>query len=88
MSDILIKCMEMPKQCWNSIEYCPFHFKDYHGKSHCGQSDDIRCLRTKRPKDCPLIEVEKAPTLDDAKSAYLQGHNLYIQKEKQDGHTD
>ena len=56
MSDILVKGMDMPKQCWNNIERCPFHFLDYHGKSHCGQSDEIRCLRTKRPKDCPLVE--------------------------------
>ena len=57
MPDILIKGMEMPKQCWNSIECCPFHFLDYHGKSHCGWSDEIRCLKTKRPKECPLVEV-------------------------------
>lgn len=61
MSDVLIKNMEMPKSCYSDeFKYCPFLFFDYDTKSHCELSDDIRCTKTKRPKDCPLIEVKEA----------------------------
>ena len=61
--DILIKGMELPKSCYSDeFKYCPFLFFDYDTKSHCELSDGIRCLKTKRPKDCPLIEVEEAKT--------------------------
>ena len=84
MDGVLIKNMTMPKSCYSDeFKYCPFLFFDYDTKSHCGLSDDIRCTKTRRPKGCPLVEVEQAPTLEDAKSAYLKGHNLFIQKGKE-----
>lgn len=60
--DILIKNMEMPKSCYSEVYsengYCPFHCFDYHGGSHCTISA-CKCLKTRRPKACPLIPVPK-----------------------------
>lgn len=65
--DVLIKNFEMPKSCYSDeFKYCPFLFFDYDTKSHCGLSDDIRCTKTKRPKDCPLVELPPHGRLIDA----------------------
>lgn len=67
--DILIKNMEMPKSCYSEVYsengYCPFHCFDYHGGSHCTISA-CKCLKTRRPKDCPLILVPEHGRLIDA----------------------
>ena len=56
--DVLIKNMELPKSCYSDeFKYCPFLFFDYDTKSHCELSDEIRCTKTRRPKDCPLVEL-------------------------------
>lgn len=66
--DILIKGMEMPKSCYSEVYssygYCPFHFFDYHGRSHCSISA-CKCLKTRRPKDCPLVPVPEHGDLID-----------------------
>ena len=60
MADILITDMEMPKSCYSEVYsengFCPFHCFDYHGGSHCTMSA-CKCLKTRRPKDCPLIPI-------------------------------
>ena len=69
---ILIKGMDKPTRC----SICKFEFWAVMG---------YQCLITEEAvniKTCPLVEVEQAPSLEDAKSAYVSGHNLYIQKEK------
>ena len=66
--DILIKGMEMPKSCYSEVYsengFCPFHCFDYHGGSHCTMSD-CKCLKTRRPEDCPLIPVPEHGDLID-----------------------
>lgn len=67
--DVLIKNMKMPKSCYSDeFKYCPFLFFDYDTKSHCGLSDDIRCTKTKRPKDCPLVKLPPHGDLIDKAS--------------------
>lgn len=58
--DILIKGLEMPKsyysEVYSSDGYCPFHFFSTRDGSQCSISP-CKCLKTRRPKDCPLIPV-------------------------------
>ena len=81
--DILIKGLEMPKSCYSEVYsengYCPFHFFDYHGRSHCSISA-CKCLKTRRPKGCPLVLVpehgdliEKDSVLNELKMYYKVG---------------
>lgn len=71
--DILIKNMEMPKSCYSEVYsengYCPFHCFDYHGGSHCTISA-CKCLKTRRPKDCPLIPLPEHGDLIDRQKFY------------------
>lgn len=72
--DVLIKNMGKPTNCFT----CFFsEVNTDFGKLVClrlGKDCNNTIL-----EDCPLVEVEQAPTLEDAKSAYLQGHNLFIE---------
>lgn len=74
MSDILIQGMKMPKSCYSEAYsengFCPFHCFDYHGGSHCTMSA-CKCLKTRRPKDCPLIPVPEHGRLIDV-DAYIK----------------
>ena len=58
--DTLIKGLETPKSCYSEIYSeqgnCWFFFYDFKGGCHCSISD-CKCLKTKRPKGCPLVEV-------------------------------
>ena len=50
--DIIIKDMDMPKNCWN----CPM-IQVMTGKRYCGKTlSDIKDSAIKLP-DCPLIEI-------------------------------
>lgn len=81
--DILIKGMQMPKSCYSEVYsengFCTFHFFDYHGRSHCSISA-CKCLKTRRPKDCPLIPVyghgdliDRDAVLNELKKYYKVG---------------
>lgn len=78
--DILIKGLEMPKSCYSEVYsengYCPFHCFDYHGGSHCTISD-CKCLKTRRPKDCPLIPVPEHGDLIDKQKLLDKGYGTY-----------
>ena len=84
MSDVLIKNMEMPKACYRKNEngFCPFLFYSYAGESYCGLAP-CRCLTTKRPKDCPLVEVKEAKVGDlyEVKKAYVTGKKIWMEVE-------
>lgn len=76
--DILIKNMEMPKACYSEVYsengFCPFHCFDYHGGSHCTMSA-CKCLKTRRPKGCPLVHVPEhgdLVQLDDALDCFSE----------------
>ena len=78
MSDVLVKGMKMPKSCYSDVYsengFCPFHCFDYHGGSHCTMSD-CKCLKTRRPKGCPLIPVPEhgdLVQLDDALDCFSE----------------
>ena len=66
--DILIKNVELPKACYSDVYSeqgnCPFHFVAYQGGSHCSISE-CKCLKTKRPKECPLVELPPHGDLKD-----------------------
>ena len=62
---IMVKGIKMPKSCYSENEYCPFRFFAYEGGSHCSISE-CKCLKTARPKDCPLVEVPSDVRLTDA----------------------
>lgn len=80
MSDVLIKGMEMPKSCYSEVYsengFCPFHCFDYHGGSHCTMSA-CKCLKTRRPKDCPLIPVPEHGRLIEAHFDYEEFKKRY-----------
>ena len=66
MSDVLVKGMKLPRSCFNDREgYCTFHLLTYHGLHHCSQTGS-KCLKSRRPKDCPLVEVKAHGRLIDA----------------------
>ena len=69
MSDLLVKNIEIPKSCYSEIYSeqgnCWFFFYDFNGGCHCSISD-CKCLKTKRPKGCPLVEVPPHGRLTDA----------------------
>ena len=65
--------MKLPRSCFNDREgYCTFHLLTYHGLHHCSQTGS-KCLNSKRPKDCPLVEVKSHGRVIDADAfkAYL-----------------
>ena len=81
--DVLIKGMKMPKSCYSEVYssdgYCPFHFFSTRDGSQCSISP-CKCLKTRRPKGCPLVPVpehgdlvEKDSVLNELKKYYKVG---------------
>lgn len=66
--DTLIKGLETPKSCYSETYSeqgnCWFFFYDFKGGCHCSISD-CKCLKTKRPKGCPLKELQPHGDLKD-----------------------
>lgn len=84
MSDVLIKGMEIPKACSWFDKEGKFHACRFDFACVCSiTGDNVATSFERRHPSCPLVEVEQAPFLEDARSAYLSGHNLYIQIEKE-----
>ena len=71
--DTLIKGLETPKSCYSETYSeqgnCWFFFYDFKGGCHCSISD-CKCLKTKRPKGCPLVEVPQHGDLIERKYVY------------------
>lgn len=66
MSDVLVKGMKLPRSCFNEQEgYCTFHLLTYIRFSLTGS----KCLESRRPKDCPLVEVPSHGDLIDRQKA-------------------
>ena len=57
MSDILIKNMEMPENCY----YCALGVYEY----PCGFTNQEHLCKDGRPPDCPLVEVPPHGRLGD-----------------------
>jgi len=69
MSDVLVKGMKLPRSCFNYQEgYCRFYLLTYHGLYHCSLTGS-KCLKSRRPKDCPLVEVPSHGDLIDRQKA-------------------
>ena len=77
MGDLLVKNIEIPKSCYSEIYSeqgnCWFFFYDFNGGCHCSISD-CKCLKTKRPKGCPLVEVRRVTSIED-----VMEHRCYVE---------
>ena len=68
---------------------CPFCFIDIrHGEHHCSLSE-CKCLKTKRPDDCPLVELPPCSCIIKADDVpvYSNIDGDYIFKKDIDEHT-